>query len=244
MTMQSLESKNTVLPLFKFKGSTVTMTTLQLLDNDLSHFPAQIEQAVSTAPKFFNDTPVIIDCQIIADKSGLLDLPFLVDTLRQHHMIPIGLRGGRSDVQYLATNVCGLPLFPPSKTEDLKPHNHETSIQSSTETPHLSTKIIHQPIRSGQQVYAKGTDLIILGAVSAGAECLADGNIHIYGPLRGRALAGIMGDTSAHIFCRHLEAELVSIAGHYQVSETLKEGTWATAADVFLERDNLQVNCL
>ena len=105
-------------------------------------------------------------------------------------------------------------------------------------------KIIYQPVRSGQQIYAKGGDLIIIGSVSAGAECLADGNIHIYGALRGRALAGILGNEQAHIFCSSLEAELVSIAGHYMVSENLKEDYWQRSSDVFIKDNSLTIGSL
>jgi septum site-determining protein MinC len=104
--------------------------------------------------------------------------------------------------------------------------------------------VVTQPVRSGQQIFAPEGDLIILAPVSAGAEILASGNIHVYGPLRGRALAGVHGDTSAHIFCQSMEAELVSIAGHYKISEDLQESCWKQAAHVQLRDDLLMVNLL
>jgi septum site-determining protein MinC len=108
----------------------------------------------------------------------------------------------------------------------------------------IPTKIIYQPVRSGQQIYAKGGDLIILAAVSPGAEILADGNIHVYGALRGRALAGVRGDTRARIFCHSLEAELVSIAGHYKISEDLQKSGWKTASQIGLIEDKLTITPL
>ena len=103
-----------------------------------------------------------------------------------------------------------------------------------------SSKIISKPIRSGQQVYAEG-DLIILSSVSPGAEVLADGSIHVYGALRGRALAGVKGDSNARIFCRSMEAELVSIAGNFILSDALQKILWKESAQVLLNDENLDV---
>lgn len=106
------------------------------------------------------------------------------------------------------------------------------------------SKIITTPIRSGQQVYAPGGDLIVLAAVSAGAEILADGNIHVYGPLRGRALAGVQGDTNARIFCQSLEAELISIAGHFKLDEDFRKDHWKQAVSITLNEQSLTLEPL
>ena len=103
--------------------------------------------------------------------------------------------------------------------------------------------LISQPIRSGQRIYAKG-DLTILSHVSAGAEIMAEGNIHIYGALRGRALAGVQGNTESRIFCSALEAELVSIAGHYKISEELDEVEKQTPTQIYLQDQALIINTL
>ena len=105
-------------------------------------------------------------------------------------------------------------------------------------------KVILHPVRSGQQIFAPDGDLVILGPVQAGAEVLAKGSIHVYGPLRGRALAGVRGQAGARIFCQSLEAELVSIAGHYKISEDLQENGWKTAVQVQLKEDVLVVTPL
>ncbi len=102
------------------------------------------------------------------------------------------------------------------------------------------SKVVNQPVRSGQQVYAQDGDLIVLSSVSAGAEILADGNIHVYGTLRGRALAGVKGDTTARIFCHSLAAELVSIAGQYKISEDIDRSALGKAAQVYLDKDALR----
>jgi len=107
-----------------------------------------------------------------------------------------------------------------------------------------TTKVITTPVRSGQQVYAAGGDLIILASVSAGAEILADGNIHVYGPLRGRALAGVKGDPSARVFCYSLEAELISIAGIFQLDEDLRSGHWKQPAQISLNNEKISIQSL
>lgn len=119
-----------------------------------------------------------------------------------------------------------------------------TEAPQTKEIKSQETRIIYQPVRSGQQVYAQNGDLIVLAQVSAGAEILADGNIHVYGPLRGRALAGVKGNTKARIFCHSLEAELVSIAGQYKISEDLQNGLWKKAAQIHLEDKTLTVKAL
>jgi len=112
------------------------------------------------------------------------------------------------------------------------------------QVPVSANKLITTPIRSGQQVYAPGGDLVVLAPVSAGAEILADGNIHVYGPLRGRALAGVKGDTEARIFCQSLEAELISIAGNYKVNEDLQKEHWKEGIQARLEGDQLVITPL
>ena len=114
----------------------------------------------------------------------------------------------------------------------------------SNSGPTRLVSFINQPVRSGQQVYAPEGDLIILAPVQAGAEVLAAGNVHVYGPLRGRALAGIHGAEHTRVFCQSLEAELVSIAGHYKISEDLQDNGWKTAVQIQLRDDLLVVTPL
>ncbi len=103
------------------------------------------------------------------------------------------------------------------------------------------TRLISQPVRSGTQIYARGADLIVTAAVSPGAEIMADGNIHVYGALRGRALAGAAGDAKARIFCSRFEAELVSIAGHYLVSEQMPAEERGLPVQIALVDDRLTI---
>ncbi len=129
----------------------------------------------------------------------------------------------------------------PTKSQNT---NNVTNMNGEEIIRGSNTKVIREPVRSGQQYYAKGGDLIVLSPVSHGAELLADGNIHVYGPLRGRALAGVTGDTSAHIFCQSLEAELISIAGNYKISEDMDQAVWRLAVDIYFEDGRLHIQPL
>jgi septum site-determining protein MinC len=104
--------------------------------------------------------------------------------------------------------------------------------------------VITQPVRSGRQVYAHQGDLVVLATASPGAELLADGHIHVYGPLRGRALAGVSGDTRARIFCRSLEAELVSVAGYWRVRDDIPEDLIGKPVQIFLEDERVMIEPL
>ena len=108
----------------------------------------------------------------------------------------------------------------------------------------MASKVISQPVRSGQQIYAKDSDLIVLAPVSHGAELIADGHIHVYGSLRGRALAGVNGNNQARIFCHQLEAELIAIAGHFWISEDMQNNTLTQNVQIYIENDRLQVSAL
>jgi len=118
-------------------------------------------------------------------------------------------------------------------------------VERRKEPEHRPTRIVTTPVRGGQQVYAAGGDLVVLAPVSAGAELLADGNIHVYAPLRGRALAGIKGNTQARIFCQQMGAELLSVAGQYKVAEDLRrDPLWGEAVQVALSGDVLNITRL
>lgn len=192
---------------FELKGSLFTLTVLHLWQSDLLSIERHLRSKIDQAPVFFQHVPVVID---LAELDGTLDFPRLTELLRRHQLIPVGVRHAAVELQAAALQA-GLPLLPEQRT---------VSRSSEPETPQPTRNRLHQqPVRSGQQLYAPDGDLIVIGTVSVGAEVLADGNIHIYGPLRGRALAGVRGDTRARIFCTSLEAELVSIAGNYRILE-------------------------
>jgi septum site-determining protein MinC len=173
--------------------------------------------------------------ETLTETDDFIDFASLYDLLRGRGMIPVGVRNGSAKLQAAAVQA-GLPVLPDNRSPVVAKKVDRPSGQRS--------KIVTQPVRSGQQLYAPDGDLILMGAVSPGAEVLADGSIHIYGTLRGRALAGAKGDTEARIFCQNLEAELVAIAGHYRVFEQLAPDTRGKAVQVYLLEDRLIIEPL
>ncbi len=162
-------------------------------------------------------------------------------------MIAVGLRGGDAALRRAAASLqlalLGDAPVPGARIPPLEPAAHRSA---SVPEPRLSTRslLVTQPVRSGQRVYAKGTDLIVLASVGHGAEVMADGHIHIYGTLRGRALAGVRGDTECRIFCRDLKAELISIAGHYRVNEDLDESVQGRSVQIYMQDTALIIESL
>ena len=200
---------------FKLKGRIYTFTVLQMLNTDKTIFLQQLADTVVKAPKLFERAPVVMDLSSVAHLD--FDLQGLCQMAREHGMIPVAIQGG-SQLHDTLAQCQGLAVLNSSTSQD-KPIIEQSLESAPTESN--KSKLITTPVRSGQQVVAKGSDLIVISSVSHGAELLADGSIHVYGALRGRALAGISGDVDARIFCHSLDAELVSIAGFYRLSDAI-----------------------
>lgn len=237
----------------KLKGSLLPMTVLELAFYDEDKIQQELAAKTKQAPGFFENLPVIIDIEQLTEDE---DVPFeaLIRQCQNFSIKAVAVRGGLEKHQSAAKNA-GLGLLAKQKErhaeQDIEKAPVETKevVRTEIETVEVvktvvekspqQSKIVHTPIRSGQQVYAADGDLIILASVSAGAEILADGNIHVYGALRGRALAGVKGNTSARIFCHSLEAELVSVAGQYKISEDIDKSVLKKPTQVFLDEDSL-----
>lgn len=229
-------------PPFELKGSLFTLTVLHLFQLDRVAIERHLARKVKQAPNFFNNTPVVIDLEDLAEPPGNLDdVDFngLYELLRGHGMAPVGIRNGSPELQAVARQA-GLPILPDSRPASA------TRKPEPPEPAPIRGRIVNHPVRSGQQIYAPDSDLIVLGTVSAGAEVIADGNIHVYGALRGRALAGVKGDVETRIFCQSLEAELISIAGRYRISEqiNLDPAERGKAMQVHLVDDRLVIDHL
>ena len=221
---------------FQLKGSLFTLTVLQPLTTDLILLGEQLADSVQKNPQFLKYAPVVINLSKINEQESSLDLQVLCQELRTHTLIPIGITNG-TEQQYVVAKQLGLASLSASKLDNSAVNKSPAKTALDSYQP---PKIIRQTIRSGQQVYADGGDLIVIGSVSPGAELLADGNIHVYGTLRGRALAGIQGNQHANIFCQSLEAELISIAGYYQLNA---DSEWQInqQAHVYLDENKLQI---
>ena len=226
---------------FQLKGSLFTLTVLQLLNTDIKLFAQQLHEVISKAPQFFLYAPVVIDLQALPDQKCEIDLAGICHLLRDAMLIPVGVRGGSTQQHEQATTV-GLAVLSMARSET-PTSKTKTVAKEATATP-TTSKLITQPVRSGQQIYAKDADLIILGSVSPGAEILADGHIHVYGPLRGRALAGINDNIEARIFCHSMQAELISIAGRYILNETWTSSDAKTPIQIFLQEGKIEIQSL
>lgn len=200
---------------FQFKTSFAPCTILQITRYDLAALDEQIAKTVQRASTFFAGSPIVIDIEKI-NESGTLDFAKIKEMILANGMVPVGVRGG-NDEQNKDAAVVGLPVLTIGRFAQA-----DNSKKQEEPPAVLPAKLVTHPIRSGMHVYAKDTDLIVTAPVSAGAELLSDGHIHIYGPLRGRALAGVRGNRQARIFCRTLEAELISIAGYYLTKEDIQ----------------------
>lgn len=225
-------------PVLELKGSLLTLMVLNLFNSDNEVIAKALAEKISKAPDFFQQVPIVIDLQTLEDNPIILDLSELVKLLRTYGLTPVAVRGGSIEQNEIALNM-NLGILNNIKSQTSTKVEVEVAVAVTPET-----KIIRNPIRSGQQVIADKGDLIILSTVSHGAEILADRHIHVYGALRGRALAGINGDKKAQIFCQQLYADLLSIAGQYQVNEDFPNDLIGKSAQVYLEQDNLIIKKL
>nr|MBS0021690.1 septum site-determining protein MinC [Gammaproteobacteria bacterium] len=223
---------------FEIKGGLFPLTVLRLLKDNIEEASRQIEELLRKAPDFFTGAPVIIDLKPIENARGT-DLTGLITLLQRHSLVPIGVRNG-TDQQRQQATAAGLALLPYGDGAKLRSIPEDRGKSRGHKGLSMS-RIVSRPVRSGQQIYAAGTDLIVLAAVNAGAEVLADGSIHVYGPLRGRALAGIGGQVEARIFCRSLEAEVIAIAGVYRVLEEPDAQFAGQQVQVYLSQGSLMI---
>lgn len=234
MTQNDLQNKT-----FTLKGRLYTLTVISILDNNHDSFVQQIAQTVKKAPLMFKHIPVVLDLTQINDAK--IDLGLFIKTLKNNGFIPVGIHKCNQNTELNAIKE-GLAVLGGSTQYD-RPMMVEQEAKKPVEKTVVKNnvnqnRLITSPVRSGQQIVSKG-DLIITSHVSHGAELLADGNIHVYGALRGRALAGISGNRNARIFCQHLEAELVSIAGYYRLSDAI--GDIAQPCQIYLKESEIQI---
>ncbi|MBC7682255.1 MAG: septum site-determining protein MinC [Ferruginibacter sp.] len=204
---------------FDLKSATLPLLALVLKTANLVVLGQELEARYGDTPEFFDYDPVVINLQAVEEEILPIDFKQLCILLHSFRMRAIAVHGG-SVAQRSAASAMGL-VDAPDITHALPLASVPAPVAPEPQAPVVvqSTLVIDKPLRSGQQIYARGGDLVVLAVVSFGAEVLADGNIHVYAPLRGRAIAGAKGNTDARIFSTCLEAQLVSIAGIYRTSE-------------------------
>jgi len=232
---------------FELKAAGFTLPVIRLLVGDMEAVAEQLGSKVEQAPDFFRNTPVVIDLAAFPEGAAEVQFPLLVGLLRGYGMIPFGVRGG-TKTQNAAAEAMELAILGEAFARSGRPEPKPAEApQNAGEAPRKAASrftLVTRPVRSGQRVYAAGGDLSVVAPVSSGAELMADGNIHVYGPLRGRALAGMKGDTDARIFCQDLQAELVSVAGHYRVSENIPAELRGVPVQIYLDQKVLRIEKL
>jgi len=212
---------------FQFKSTRAALNELILLESDPALLAPLLAAHAARVPMLFNGMPVVLNLQQLPEQPSASTVQALVALCREQTLIPVGLKAGPGTVTELCMQLQLADFSQQRRTAEPTPvagaaEPSPAPEPVTTPEPARAAKIITSPVRSGQQVYARGRDLVILSSVSAGAEVMADGHIHVYGPLRGRAMAGVSGDEQARIFCQSLEAELISIAGYFKTSEDLR----------------------
>lgn len=221
---------------FQFKASFSSFTILQLLHHNLDLFAQELNKLTEKMPNFFANAMIVIDLEKITEQ---MDFKQLKQILIDHQMIPIGVQNAKIAATLHEATEAGLPAL------SLNSATNNRNAQHNFIELKQHTKLIQHPVRSGMQIYAKNSDLVITAAVSEGAEIMADGHIHVYGPLRGRALAGVKGDKEARIFCHQFRAELVSIAGYYLTQEDMpKRGKQNGMIQIYLENNQVKITTI
>jgi septum site-determining protein MinC len=212
-------------PCYEIKSADLSLVALLLKTTDITEVSRALEQQMSESPGFFDQDPVVIDVSGLGlVDHEIIDLERLMAVLREYALVPLAIKGAPPALLNLAKGI-GLVDASDARIRRSIPLAEASAPQVSPveQLPSRPMPVcamrIDKPLRSGQQVYAKGCDLIVMGMVNAGAEVIADGHIHIYGTLRGKAIAGARGNGDAQIFALVMEPELISIAGVYRTSE-------------------------
>lgn len=228
---------------FEIKSAQLPLVALLLKSSDLTQVATELLLQFGPqgeSPDFFENDPVVLDITPL-DNPPLGELPELLAAMKTCRLMPVGIRGADGDVKDQAMQA-GLIEVPAevSRTRSEVPLASEAEPvrEIVREIVSAATMVVDKPLRSGQKIYARGTDLVVLAMVNQGAEVVADGNIHVYAPLRGKAMAGAQGNVNARIFSLCLEPELISIAGVYRTSENpLPANVQGKAAQVRLSTD-------
>ncbi|MDC8011854.1 septum site-determining protein MinC [Tahibacter soli] len=243
-------------PVGELKFGQVGIANLRIKHLDLAALAQELAHKVDTAPQLFRRAPVVLDLSHLPALPPVETVRAVLATIRDAGMLPVGLAYGTSENENLAQSL-DLPLFakfraayepgdaahaPTPPPESRAPREERrTPPPPSRGTGNAAGQHQSQPVRSGQQIYARGTDLVITAMVGNGAEVIADGSVHVYAPLRGKVIAGAQGDATARIYCQDFQAELVSIAGHYRVFEDIPADLRGKPVQAWLEGEKLHL---
>lgn len=244
----------------ELKIGQVGIANLRIRTLDVARLSQEMRERVARAPKLFGRAAVILDFGGLSQVPDRATAQELVNGLRDAGVLPVALAYGSSETEALSEQL-GLPLLAKFRAQYERaevepappppPPERKRAAEPAPPPAAAPTGTVPQPgrmqlttVRSGQQLYAENCDLTVLSTVGAGAEVIADGSIHIYGTLRGRALAGAQGNEGARIFCRDFHAELVAIAGRYKVLDDIPDNLRGKAVQIWLEQDQIMIAAL
>ncbi len=236
---------------FDLKSTSLSGLALVLRTSDSNVLASAMSERFGRTPGAFNHDAVVIDLSVLPDGAETPEFAELVDLLTGHRLRVVGVRGG-SEAAREAALLAGLGDVADEvgtgaivsreaiPAVDAVARSAPAPAAAPTAALGAPTVIVDKPLRSGQQVYAKGGDLVVIATVNVGAEVIADGSIHVYGPLRGKAVAGAKGNVDARIFSTCMEPQLLAIAGTYRTTETpLPAGVLGEAAQIRLDGERL-----
>ncbi|ORM93826.1 septum site-determining protein MinC [Pantoea cypripedii] len=229
----------------EFKGSSFTLSVVHLHHSQPEVIRQALQDKIDQAPGFLKNAPVVLNVSAL---NGDINWKQMQQAISATGLRIVGVSGCKDDALKKMIARAGLPVL--SEGSDRKKRSDAPAAEPEPAPAPVvaesvnKTRIINTPVRSGQQIYARNADLIVTSSVSAGAELVADGNIHIYGMMRGRALAGASGDRDCQIFCTNLAAELVSIAGEYWIMDQIPAEFFGKAARLCLKEGALTIQTL
>jgi septum site-determining protein MinC len=224
-------------PAIDIRFGQVGLIQVRLRSTDPGAILDELTGRVASAPLFFQRTGICLDLTLLGRDPQLEEMRGVMDAVRRAGMLPVGLVGSSAAVEALSAAL-ELPVLAP-----FRPQTQTIPVVQPPERaePGIPALMQHQPIRSGQRIYARSRDLVVTSTVGAGAEVIADGCVHIYGALRGRAVAGARGEAGSRVFCQEFHAELVSVAGVFRVFETLPPELAGKPVQAWLDGDDLRV---
>lgn len=245
-------SRRAVSAPFQVRGRFFTAIVLQVSGAPDPEFYKALDAILAQAPHFFTNAPFVLDLDKAAGIGPAFDFVGLTRELRRRRLTLIGVQNGTIEQNRAALTAGLITLqggcdIPPDDKADAGTEAADDaappSLPGAPTVPTMSAGalLVTEPVRSGQRVFAEMGDLVVVSSVGSGAELIARGNIHVYGRMRGRALAGVNGDARARIFCQSLEAELIAIGGLYKTSEDIDPALQTRRVQAFVEAGALRI---
>jgi septum site-determining protein MinC len=226
-------------PAIDVRFGQVGLIQVRIRSTDPGAILDELTGRVASAPLFFQRTGVCLDLTVLGREPQVEEMRGVMDAVRRAGMLPVGLVGESAAMESLSAAL-ELPVLAPFRAQAQAQAAAPIVQPAERVEAGLPALMQHQPVRSGQRVYARSRDLVVTATVGAGAEVIADGCVHVYGSLRGRAVAGARGETGARVFCQEFRAELVSVAGVFRVFETLPPELAGKPVQAWLDGDDLR----